>query len=150
MRRSGTPFATTGPSWPPMMTPGMVNTTRLATVSRASPPSCTKSTRWVTLAARAVTATTTTPVATEMRVGTRQRFTSANELASPSPVEIKPRTIPVGGYQGWDTLLNYGSLLYKPTDAPLEEISFFFGGGILPVRSPVSPTGKEGAWLTAT
>ena len=56
-------------------------------------------------------------------------------------VSIVPRTIPVGGYAGWQTLLDYGSLLYKP-GAVQGENEWDASGG--PARVPQSPTGKEG------
>ena len=56
-------------------------------------------------------------------------------------VDIVPSTIPVGGYLQWATLLDYGTLLYKPTLLFKDEQNF---AGVLPVRSPASPTGKEG------
>ena len=56
-------------------------------------------------------------------------------------VDIVPSTIPVGGYVGWTTLLDYGTLLYKSTVLFADEQNFV---GVLPVRSPAAPTGKEG------
>ena len=57
-------------------------------------------------------------------------------------VQIVPSTIPAGGYAGWQTLLDYGSLLYKPGVVE-SEISWDIG--ILPKRAPSAPSGKEGS-----
>lgn len=51
--------------------------TRPSTVVSCSVPAVTNSTKWVTEAATAVTATTTTLVAMVIRLGTRHRLTSA-------------------------------------------------------------------------
>ena len=44
-----------------------------------------------------------------------------------------------GGYTGWQTLLDYGTLLYKPASGEIT-----WDVSLLPGRSPGSPTGKEG------
>ena len=45
------------------------------------------------------------------------------ETGSAFTVQIVPSTIPVTGYAGWQTLLNYGSLLYKPAPSAAGAIS---------------------------
>ena len=39
-------------------------------------------------------------------------------------VSFVPITIPTGGYIGWQTLLDYGSLLYKPAASPMTEVNW--------------------------
>ena len=63
-------------------------------------------------------------------------------LDSVFTVSIVPSTIPVGGYVAWQTLLDYGTLLYKPAASLSNEIKW--DQSLLPVRAPASPTGKEG------
>jgi hypothetical protein len=63
-------------------------------------------------------------------------------IGSPFLVQVVPSVIPVGGYNGFATLLTYGSLLYKPTSTSAGELAF--DESFLPLRSPELPTGKEG------
>ncbi|MCH8076291.1 MAG: hypothetical protein IIC64_10760 [SAR324 cluster bacterium] len=53
-----------------------------------------------------------------------------------------PSVIPVGGYAGWQTLIDYGDLTYKPTGKSADEIKWDLG--IAALRNPANPTGKEG------
>ena len=63
-------------------------------------------------------------------------------LDSVFTVSIVPSTIPVGGYMRWGTLLDYGSLLYKPAAFLGTEIKW--DQTIASTRGPSFPTGKEG------
>ena len=60
-------------------------------------------------------------------------------------VQIIPSAIPIGGYDIWVTFLEYGTLLYKPTDEPVDEVKFPDADPDFRKRSPARPSGKEGA-----
>ena len=63
-------------------------------------------------------------------------------LGSPFTIRMVPRAIPTGGYAFWQTLLEYGALVYLPTLDPADENSWDLG--ILPLRAPSAPAGTEG------
>ena len=73
----------------------------------------------------------------------RTQTVCALDEGSAFAVQVVGSIIPPGGFAGWQTLLNYGALLYMPmANGSLEsrwDIEF------KPVRSPASPTGKEGS-----
>ena len=77
-----------------MITPGTVKMTIEAIVLMSDPGVVKKLIAWVALAASAVMATVVTLTATAILDGTRHRFTSVNEFASPSPVEMRPTNKP--------------------------------------------------------
>ena len=62
-------------------------------------------------------------------------------LGSVFTLSVVPDVIPAGGYSGWQTLIDYGDLTYKP-DTIANENSW--DSTLLAVRAPNPPTGKEG------
>ena len=62
--------------------------------------------------------------------------------ASSFTLQLVPSVIPPTGYAGWQTFLDYGSLLYKPAGSVSEEISWDVS--LIQVRAPAAPSGKEG------
>jgi hypothetical protein len=67
--RCGMRLATAGPSWPPIKTPGTVNSTRLSTVGNTSSPARLKRMKWAAEAGSDVSATIKTVVATATLLG---------------------------------------------------------------------------------
>jgi hypothetical protein len=57
-------------------------------------------------------------------------------------VRIVPSAIPEGGYIGWQTNLDYGSLQYNMTPTAAAEIKF--PAGVLPLRSAIPPRVSHG------
>ena len=80
------------------------------------------------------------PLACDSRVDTTCKLATGSAFS----LSVVPNTIPIGGYSGWQTEVDYGSLLYKPTLRPGDEISWDRNIG-LEGRSPSQPTGKEGS-----
>ena len=77
------------------------------------------------------------PVACDSLVQT----TCTLELGSTFTLSIVPDDPPLEGYAGWQTLVDYGDLLYLPQSIAAENKWDLAGAS---VRGPSAPTGKEG------
>lgn len=83
------------------------------------------------------------PAAVSCNSATQSKCTL--EADSSFTVQIVPSTIPVDGYAGWQTMLDYGSLLYKPALTATDEFTWDYS--TISIRTPRDPTGKEGVVL---
>ena len=63
-------------------------------------------------------------------------------VGSPFTIRMVPRAIPTGGYGFWQTLLEYGALVYLPTSNTADENTWDLS--FLPLRAPAAPSGTEG------
>ncbi|MCH8849335.1 MAG: hypothetical protein IIC89_00755, partial [Chloroflexi bacterium] len=77
----------------------------------------------------------------DSRTQTTCKLTKGSSFA----LHVIPSAIPVGGYSIFYTLVEYGSLLYKPSPGKGDEIKFPDGLPDLFARSPGVPSGKEGS-----
>ena len=81
----------------------------------------------------------TGPVHCDSRTQTTCKLVKGSTFA----LQVIPNAIPVGGYTLMQSLIEYGSLLYKPTEDPYGE--FTWPEAVFTVRAPTAPTGKEGS-----
>ena len=79
----------------------------------------------------------------QVHCDSRTQTTCKLAKGSTFALQVIPNAIPVGGYTAAYSLIEYGSLLYKPTEDPTAEFSW--PAAVLTVRAPAAPTGKEGA-----
>ena len=79
-----------------------------------------------------------TPVTCDSHVSNTCRL----GVGSPFTLRVVPRAIPTGGYGFWQTLLEYGALVYLPTSNTADENTWDLS--FLPLRAPAAPSGTEG------